>query len=338
MSKSSIETTTNVTENYILSTSISDENIIIKVNGPSQAIKFTPQYSLRIKPETLKKKIQSFNRSTIPEIESFLTESFKSNSFKIKRESSNDNLRLSLNIVDNNSNDDSDCETVEFSLKPQDQNELNVSLLKENKLLRDKIAELEQQIALGKDSITFEDKSSIIKSAAQIKLLSKWIKAKGNVTASLLYRATTFDDYAHNFHEKCDNQGPTLIIIETNQGKIIGGYTEAEWCRTNEWYEEYQRDENAFLFNLTSKKKFKVKDPDYAIRCNNNSGPIFGDGCDLYVGDNFIRNRYNNNKNNYVNGGVTYDMQSKYELLDGDQKLEIKEMEVFQIKREDDMD
>ena len=32
-------------------------------------------------------------------------------------------------------------------------------------------------------------------------------------------------------------------------GKIIGGYTEAEWCRTNEWYEEYQRDENAFLFN-----------------------------------------------------------------------------------------
>ena len=56
MSKSSIETTTNVTENYILSTSISDENIIIKVNGPSQAIKFTPQYSLRIKPETLKKK------------------------------------------------------------------------------------------------------------------------------------------------------------------------------------------------------------------------------------------------------------------------------------------
>jgi hypothetical protein len=55
-------------------------------------------------------------------------------------------------------------------------------------------------------------------------------------------------------------------------------------------------------------------------------------------GDNFIRNRYNNSKNNYVNGGVTYDMQSKYELLDGDQKLEIKEMEVFQIKREDDMD
>ena len=31
------------------------------------------------------------------------------------------------------------------------------------------------------------------------------------------------------FHQKCDNKGPTLTIIQSDQGKIFGGYSMIPW-------------------------------------------------------------------------------------------------------------
>jgi hypothetical protein len=31
------------------------------------------------------------------------------------------------------------------------------------------------------------------------------------------------------FHQKCDNKGPTLSIIQSDQGKIFGGYSMVPW-------------------------------------------------------------------------------------------------------------
>ena len=56
--------------------------------------------------------------------------------------------------------------------------------------------------------------------------LREWV---GNYKMKLLYRASEHDYTAESFHECCDNQGPTLIIIKSSGGWIFGGYTNQSW-------------------------------------------------------------------------------------------------------------
>jgi len=40
----------------------------------------------------------------------------------------------------------------------------------------------------------------------------------------LLYRATSDGSYPKDYHKKCDNQGPTLTLIKTDNNRKFGGY------------------------------------------------------------------------------------------------------------------
>ena len=52
----------------------------------------------------------------------------------------------------------------------------------------------------------------------------------------LLYRASEHDYTAKSFHECCDNQGPTLIVIKSSGGWIFGGYTTQSWSGDRIYY------------------------------------------------------------------------------------------------------
>ena len=43
----------------------------------------------------------------------------------------------------------------------------------------------------------------------------------------LLYRGSRDGWNPQEFHSRCDNQGTTLTIFHTNNGRVFGGYTEA---------------------------------------------------------------------------------------------------------------
>ncbi len=45
----------------------------------------------------------------------------------------------------------------------------------------------------------------------------------------LLYRASKEGFSASSFHSKCNNQGPTITIIQSTNGNIFGGYNTASW-------------------------------------------------------------------------------------------------------------
>lgn len=45
----------------------------------------------------------------------------------------------------------------------------------------------------------------------------------------MLYRASENDFLASKFHEKCDNISDNLVIVETEYGKVIGGFTAFAW-------------------------------------------------------------------------------------------------------------
>ena len=45
----------------------------------------------------------------------------------------------------------------------------------------------------------------------------------------LLFRASEHNFSAKAFHQKCDNIEDTLVLIRTQFGKTIGGYTHYPW-------------------------------------------------------------------------------------------------------------
>ena len=58
--------------------------------------------------------------------------------------------------------------------------------------------------------------------------LESWIGG-GPKTFTLLYSATKDGCVANTFHQKCDNQGPTVTVLYNPQGSVYGGYTGQSW-------------------------------------------------------------------------------------------------------------
>ena len=108
----------------------------------------------------------------------------------------------------------------------------------------------------------------------------------------LLYRASEHDYTVSSFHEYCDNQASTLVIIKSSGGWIFGGYTTRLWNGKDiyddtEYNPTLQKrdDDNAFIFTLKNphevkptQNKKEILSCGY-IQCYTNYGPVFGDKC-----------------------------------------------------------
>ena len=121
--------------------------------------------------------------------------------------------------------------------------------------------------------------------------------------------------------EKCKGKIPILVIIETTKDIIFGGYTAIEWNN------KYIDDEKAFVFSLKTKKKYKVKNPKYAIYASENNWWGFGP-CENTI---VIYNNSSGNSSNYVGSGA-YDIPQPYELNGGEQYFNVKRYEIFHIE------
>uniref|UniRef100_A0AAY4A1V5 TLDc domain-containing protein n=1 Tax=Denticeps clupeoides TaxID=299321 RepID=A0AAY4A1V5_9TELE len=87
---------------------------------------------------------------------------------------------------------------------------------------------------------------------------------------SLLFKASVHGYSGSSFHQKCDNQGPTITVAYNNSGLVYGGYVSKDFAQTGQ--DVY--DEKAFLFSLDCRSE------DIILRqCsfyNVNTGPNFG--------------------------------------------------------------
>lgn len=147
----------------------------------------------------------------------------------------------------------------------------------------------------------------------------------------LLYRSSRDGRNDSTFHAKCDNKGPTLTVVETSDGHILGGYSDQHWkCNVP----QYLPSKKAFLFAISPEASFvpskmKLKPSMESNAIYNMSfydysryyGPIFGSGNDFQV----------NGSNVTLNTGNTY--ESAPTQLAGSLTFSIKEMEVFQVVR-----
>jgi Zn ribbon nucleic-acid-binding protein len=94
----------------------------------------------------------------------------------------------------------------------------------------------------------------------------------------LIYSTTSGNFKNKDFHDHCDNKGPTFCIIRFRSGIVAGGYTSQSWQSTP--LQTFVSDKTAFLFfyqrgdDIT---KLAANNFQTAISYHADFGPIFGD-------------------------------------------------------------
>lgn len=164
--------------------------------------------------------------------------------------------------------------------------------------------------------------------------LEQWI-GTGPKTFNLLYSISKDGCNGTTFHQKCDNKGPTVMVLYNQQGTVFGGYTAINWNAGR--HGNYDTDFNAFLFRLqyngtSAPCKFPCIKHASAVHNNNTHGPIFGAGHDLWTfngtinktGENFPLNGAMNMNNTFSNQGVPTD-----EINNG--SMTVVDLEVYQV-------
>ena len=173
--------------------------------------------------------------------------------------------------------------------------------------------------------ITFKINSKIVDSYFNIILIKNWINNINNesskiIKAKLLYKLSKDGDSIDTFHQKCDNNSPTLLLVETTNGRKFGGYTTCVWSVNKGG----KKDGKTFLFSLDEKKMYKKKkehENERDIYCRKDAGPTFG-GNDLYF--------YQTLKKGY--SASPYYFLDKNDLAKNiKDDFDIKEIEIFKI-------
>lgn len=105
----------------------------------------------------------------------------------------------------------------------------------------------------------------------------------GNIKLKLLYKATVHGFTAAAFHQRCDNQAPTLSVGYNTSGYVFGGYAKQPFNQSGQWLNDIE----AFLFSFTGGKlkKYPCTNAPHALLMDGNSGPHFGNALILVHGN-----------------------------------------------------
>ena len=176
--------------------------------------------------------------------------------------------------------------------------------------------------------------SNILKdSKKEIEFAKKILEWTGYKNIELLYRGTRDGESSNNFHSKCDKQGPTVTLCQSDKGYIFGGFCSIPWIGSG----DYKSAPNSFLFTLSNiygigPTKFPLKNINdgKSIWDGYQYGPIFGGGHDLYILNNYF--------SNYVSCSFPYTYQDVLEkgksIFTGnnnESKIKMKEIEIFKL-------
>ena len=154
--------------------------------------------------------------------------------------------------------------------------------------------------------------------------LQKIFEWTGGKNMELLYRGTRDGMSAQEFHNRCNNKGPTISLFKNERGYLFGGYASIDWVSCG----NYRSAPDSFIFTMTNKyniapTKF-TSNTNYSIYDYSSYGPTFG-GHDIYIcfASNYAR--FNHYKDVLGKGF------SIFKGDDDDVYFNLKEIEVFKL-------
>jgi hypothetical protein len=140
--------------------------------------------------------------------------------------------------------------------------------------------------AFGLDGMDKTLDSTILTDLSHVRALQRYLsEADMGAGLDLLYRGSRDGLNARSFHQKCNNQGPTVTVVKSTESYIFGGFSDLPWTSQNTQYIQSNR---AFLFGLHChgsnqpiKLPLKGNFNGNAIYRHSTHGPTFGVGYDL---------------------------------------------------------
>src|SRR5690606_5344295 len=81
----------------------------------------------------------------------------------------------------------------------------------------------------------------------QCNLLIKWLGTPRR-SWKLAYKATKDGWSSYDFHRLMDGKGENIVVIQSTNGYIFGGYTPISWASSG----SYSYDPKSFLFSLVN--------------------------------------------------------------------------------------
>ena len=193
--------------------------------------------------------------------------------------------------------------------------------------LEKRMKDLESKIGEGKNIGVISEEidddkifnSNIIKHKEE-QVIKSWFNTK-ILSTELLFDTNVDGDSIEDFKSKCVGQFPTLILIKTDMGFLLGGYATTAW-KENASLTDY----NSFVFSFNPDKKYNVTIPRYALfGCNEKENLLlqFGSVCFR------IENHCTKSGNNVIRGSG-YE-KGLIDLIKGDHKFRVSRLEVFKL-------
>ncbi len=152
----------------------------------------------------------------------------------------------------------------------------------------------------------------------------------GNVELTLLYKASVHGYQASAFHQRCDRQGPTLLVAYNSSGYIFGGYTSVDYAQSGQQI----TDNQAFLFSFHGGALLCIKvNSGHYVRYDDAGVPNFGQ--QLYFCYNNQPYVYNQGANVFLNTRGNAFSFSTVKLYGDDTRLS--ECEVYKVEESKSM-
>jgi hypothetical protein len=168
---------------------------------------------------------------------------------------------------------------------------------------------------------------SILIKTNHLPLFSSWIAdadvilEKTPYKFNLILRGSRDGFNANTFHEKCDGKGATIMVVKIRgTNRIIGGYNPLDWNGNGD-----KNTTESFIYSfgnyndIFTGKIGRVLQPEFAVRCYSNYGPLFG--------------TYNLGSNDIMmtEHGEWSSVTNSYPNLNIPRNFEIDDYEVFQV-------
>jgi len=109
--------------------------------------------------------------------------------------------------------------------------------------------------------------------SSELPFLNAILGEKSKEMGDILYIASRDGDAASDFHSSCDDQGPTVVIVQTKSGEVFGGYAGISWESSAA---RGKISTDSFMFKLRPEmKNYPIQNNQYALVHSSENGPNF---------------------------------------------------------------
>jgi len=176
-----------------------------------------------------------------------------------------------------------------------------------------------------REGVLVKDSTILVKKNNKdlVKLFERKIKL------TQLYTGAKHGYTAQSFHSRCDNQGPTLLVVKSGT-HVFGGYNSGSWTSTDTY-----GTADTFIYKLSDTELMKMTSTGGNKTYNGPShGPTFGDGHEMYFNTNFQSAGNSSNISSYrmANG---YNGTFTNTTLAGSGSWAVSEIEVYKLEFKD---